>query len=180
MVWEPGSDEVGDFTWPGFGSEVVVSEHVLGSLRGFSGFEAGPVEFIDEPDASKKGRRVALPYSGPPLFELWVTATVGMDQGRSSAELEDVCVECGAQRWQLYGVERWDSHFDQELKQLVRFKSDRLPNAGVYVEEAGLGGANIFRVKEFPGWIFCTDRVREVIENEGFSNVSFLGMGETF
>lgn len=180
LVWEPGSDEVGDFTWPGFGSEVVAAEHVLRSLREFSGFEAGPVEFIEEPGNPKKGKRVTLPYNGPRLFELWVTSRVGMDRGRSSAELEHVCAECGAQRWELYGVERWDSHFDQELKQLVRFKSDRLPNAGIYVEEAGLGGASVFRVEEFPGWIFCTDRVREVIDNEGFSNVSFLEMGETF
>jgi hypothetical protein len=177
MVWKPGSDEVGDFTWPGFDNEVVITEDVVEGLREFEGFEPGPVEMVEEPDA-KNRRRVSLPYDGPRLFELWVTARVGMDRERSSAELEHVCAECNAERWELYGVERWDSHFDQELGRLVRLKTDRLAEAGVYVREADLCGASVFRVAEFPAWIFCTDQVRMVIEKEGYSNVSFLEMGE--
>ena len=180
MVWEPGSDVVGDFTWPGFDSEVVATDTVLEVLDQFEGFEPGPLEIVEDPDAPKRGKRVQLPYEGPPLHELWVTTVVGMDRGRSSAELEHACLECGAERWELYGVERWDSHFDQDLKRLVRFKTDRLPDAGIYVSEADLAGAGIFRVEEFAAWVFCTDPVRELIEKEGFSNVSFLEMGETF
>jgi hypothetical protein len=36
----------------------------------------------------------------------------------------------------------------------------------------------IFRVAEFPGWILCTDEVKQLIESHGFTNVSFLEMGE--
>lgn len=180
MVWEPGSCEVGDFTWPGFDSEVVVTPVVLEVLDQFDGFEPGPVEIVEDSVGPRRGKRVRLPHDGPSLRELWVTAWVGMDRQRSTAELEYSCAECGAERWELYGVERWDSHWDQDLKQLVRSKTSRLPDAGIYVQSTVLGDASIFRVEEFPGWVFCTDRVRDVIEKRGFSNVSFLEMGEIF
>lgn len=180
IAWEPGSDEIGDFTWPGFDSEVVVTDAVLDELRPSSGFDPGPVEVVEDADASKKrGKRVEVPYRGPSLHELWVTVSVSLDRDRSSAELEHACPTCGAERWELYGVERWDSHFDQELKELVRTKTERLPNAGVFVRESELAGADVFRVREFPAWVFCTDSVRKAVEKAGFSNVSFLEMGET-
>ena len=178
IAWEPGSDEVGDFSWPGFDSEVVVTDPVLEALRSFSGFEPGPVEVVEDADARRRrGTRVRLPYRGPRLHELWVTASVNMDRDRSSAELEHACPTCGAEQWELYGVERWDSHYDRGLQQLVRTKTERLPNAGVFVHETHLDGAQVFRVRELPAWIFCTDAVREVVQQAGFSNVAFLEMG---
>jgi hypothetical protein len=180
MVWETGSDVVGDFTWPGFDSEVVVTDDVLAALGQFEGFEAGPVEIVEDAEASKRGKRVQLHGDGGPLHELWVSAVVAMDRDRSTAELAHTCGECDAEQWELYGVERWDSHFDPDLKRLIRVKSERLPRAGIYVRGGDLAGAGIFRVEEFPAWIFCVDAVREVIEGQGFSNVSFLEMGETF
>lgn len=180
LAWEPGSDKIGDFSWAGFDSEVVVIDPVLEELRSFAGFEPAAVEVVEDADAGKtRGKRVAFPYRGPLLHELWVTTSVGLDRDRSSAELEHACSTCGAERWELYGVERWDSHFDHELKKLVRTKTERLPNAGVFVHETELDGADLFRVREFPAWIFCTDRVREIIEKADFSNVSFLEMGDT-
>ena len=180
MAWQPGSDEVGDFTWPGFDSEVVVTGKVLEILNQFQGFEPGPVKIVEDANAPKRTKRVRLPYTGPPLFELLVTARISMDWQRSSAELENECAECGAVRWELSGVERWESHFDQDLKRLVRVKMDRVPGAGICVNETDLGVVSIFRVVEFPGWVLCTDRVLEVVEEAGFSNVSFLEVGETF
>lgn len=84
----------------------------------------------------------------------------------------------GATSWELYGVERWDTDLDRERMELVRTHSDRLPGAGVFVPEADLAGSSIFRVHEFPGPVFCTDPVRELVEKEKFSNVSFLEMGD--
>lgn len=183
IEWRSGSDVVGDFTWVGYGEEVVTTEEVLDFLVDrFSGFEAGPVEMVQDPNLKRTNRaksRVWLPYDGPPLRELWVTTWVHIDPERSSAELQRRCGTCGTEFWELYGVEHWDSHFDQELKQLVRTKTERLPNAGVFVREADLAGAHIFRVHELPAWVFCTDPVREVVEKAGFSNVSFLEMGDT-
>lgn len=180
IAWEPGSDKIGDFTWPGFDSEVVVTDAVIDELRPFSGFESGAVEVVEDVDSSKKrGTCVDLPYSRPRVHELWVTASVNLDRDRSAAELEHACPTCAAERWELYGVERWDSHFDHDMKQLVRMRTERLPDAGVFVRETQLGGVDVFRVREFPAWVFCTDSVREVVRKASFSNVSFLEMGET-
>lgn len=184
IAWELGSDVVGDFVWPGFGGEVVVTDRVLGVLQErFSGFEPGRVEMVEDPNSPQARPRkpqVRLPYEGPSLHELWVTTWVHLDRDRSSVELERRCGTCGTEFWNIYGVERWDSHFDVGRRQLVRTKTERLPNAGAFVREADLGGADIFRVYEFPGWVFCTDLVREVIKKEEFSNVTFLEMGETY
>lgn len=181
LAWQPGANEVGDFTWPGLGSDIVVAGRVLGLLQDhLSGFEAGPVEMTEDPNVSKRAKRVLLPYKGPELHELWVTRWVHLDPVRSSVELENRCGTCGAERWEVYGVERWDSHFDPERKQLVRVKTERLPSAGILVSETDLAGDAIFRVHELPGWVFCTELVRELVEKEQFSNVSFLEMGDTF
>ena len=98
LAWLPGSDTVGDFVWPGFDSEVVVTDDVLGALQSrFHGFEPGPVEMVEEKGvrARKRGdRQVRLPYHGPRLHELWVTAWAHLDPGRSSVELERRCGTC--------------------------------------------------------------------------------------
>lgn len=185
MLWEAGSDVVGDFVWPGFDSEVVVTDRVFRLLHeSFEGFETGPVEIVEDEDAPRANqrdkRRVRLPDDGRDLRELWVTAWVHLDRDRSSVELERRCGTCAAEFWEVYGVERWDSHFDRENRQLVRTKTERLPDAGIFIKEADLGPASIFRVHEFPAWVFCTDRVRELVEEEGLANVAFLEMGATY
>ena len=182
LVWQPGSDVVGDFVWPA--NDVVAAERVLAVLqKHFTGFEPGPVEMIDDGAVrgAKRGKpRVRLPYQGPPLYEVWVTASVHLDIERSSVELERRCGTCGTEFWQVYGVERWDTHFDMDRRELVRTKTERLPRAGIFVRGADLGGAAIFRMLEFPGAVFCTDAVRELIGKEGFSNAGFLEMGEIY
>lgn len=176
LEWEPGSDEVGDFVWPGFGSEVVGSDRAIDVLEAFGGFEPGPVEYMSS-TSNGRGKQVRLPYEGPRLREVWVTATAAMDRGKSTAELTRSCTECGREQWELHGVERWDSHFDAVLKRLVRVKLQRLPESGIFVESAQLAHG-IFRMEEFPAWVFCTDDVRRAVEQSGCSNVSFLEMGE--
>jgi hypothetical protein len=180
IVWEPGSEVVGDFTWPGFDSEAVITDRVLAELRPLGGFEPGPIEMIDDPEIADRGAsRVSLPYEGPSLFEVWVTTWVGVDRARSSVSLEHACAACGAEQWEVTGVERWNSKFDRTLQQLVRTKSERQAGSGLTVHPDDLGGAGIFRVREFPAWIFCIEGVREAVQTAGFSNVSFLEMGET-
>lgn len=182
LEWETGSDRVGDFTWPA--GDVAVADRVLDALQDhFEGFEGGPVEMVQPPGlqpSRSRSPRVWLPYNGPPLHELWVTTWVHMDRDRSSAELERACATCGTERWKLHGIERRDSHFDQKRKELVPTKTDRLPGAGVFIRQVELGGADIFGVRELPAWTFCTDAVRDFIDKKGFTNISFLEMGETY
>ena len=173
VVWRPGSNVVGDFVWPGFDSEVVVTDRVLGVMEAqFAGFEPGPVvmEVDEEVTRAQPGQPfVTLPYTGPLLHELWVTSWVHLDRGLSSVELERRCSTCATEFWEVYGVERWDSHFDSTTSNLVRTRIERLPHAGVYIPESRLEEASIFRVCEFPGWVFCTESVRDRVEEYNFS-----------
>jgi hypothetical protein len=181
LAWEPGSDVIGDFVWPGADSEVVVTDRVLCVLQGrFRGFEPGSVEMVDwDLPGGRRKPRVRLPYQGPGLHEFWVTSWVHLNPDRSTVELEKRCGTCGHEFWKLYGVERSDWKYDRERPELVVTKTDRLPNAGIFLSETDLAGASIFRVFEFPGLVFCTDPVRDLIEQEGFSNAAFMEMGDT-
>jgi hypothetical protein len=180
LVWEPGSDRIGDFVWPGFGSEVVATEGAFAALESrFAGFERGPIEMVDEPDLAEDRRpRVRLPYEGPDLYELWTTARVGADVDRSTIRLERRCGTCGTEFWEVDGVEHWDSAFSPAERRLVRTRVPREPASGIYVRREDLAGAAVFRVRQFPGWVFCTDPVRELVREQRFSNVDFLEMGE--
>jgi hypothetical protein len=180
LVWEPGSDLVGDFVWPGFGSEVVAAEHVFAAFESrFAGFERGPIEMSEEPDlAHGRAPQVRLPYEGPALYELWTTTWSSADMDRSTIRLDRRCETCGTEFWEVDGVERWDSVFDAATRQIVRTRVERDPQSGIYLRRDELEGADIFRVAQVPGWVFCTDPVRDLVREQGFTNVDFLEMGE--
>lgn len=64
------------------------------------------------------------------------------------------------------------------LEYFVPAHVPRLPGKGVFVHEAELKGANIFRLEEARGRILCTERLKELIEQNGFTNVEFVEVGD--
>jgi len=50
---------------------------------------------------------------------------------------------------------------------------------GIFVDESSLADASIFRVHEFPSWIFVTDWLKNLVESEEFTNISFDEIGES-
>jgi hypothetical protein len=180
--WEPGSDAIGDFVWEGVGFRVIVSEPAFSLLKGrFRGFEAGPVEMAKEPSRAGRYRRqprVRLPYAGPELRELRVTTWAHLDRERSSGEIELRCGTCEAELWKASGIERGETHWDMVARTLTYSRTKRVAGEGLSVHMADLSGADIFRVHELPGWIFCTDPAREFVEDRAFSNVVLLEMGD--
>jgi hypothetical protein len=182
LAWEPGSNRVGDFSWPGFDDDVVVTKRVFDELASrFRGFEAGGVQIVDDParTSSRGTTRVRVPYDGPDLRELWTTPWVHVDKGRSSIELEHECSSCGTRNWEVYGVERLDSSWNAGTGVLEVTRTERLPGAGIFIDESELKGADIFRVAEFPGWVLLTDPVRSLILSEAYTNVAFLQVSDT-
>ncbi|MGH9891684.1 MAG: hypothetical protein ACREA0_06825 [bacterium] len=185
LEWEPGSDVIGDFTWPGFGSDIAIAEKVVTAFKGFGGFEPGPVEMVQDPNQRRQGGphrgkpRVWLPYQGPPLYDLWVTRQVHLDLERSSVWLVKECRTCGRQQYAVDGIERRETRWDKEQRKSVRMHIPRSRGLGFYVAEDAFTGSAIFRTHEFPGWVLCTDLVKEIVEKEGFTNVSFLEVGDT-
>ena len=182
LAWEPGSALVGDFVWPGVG-EVVCRDGVLRALQeAFAGIEPGPVEVVDDPGPVRGKRRrprVELPYKGPPLLEIWPGREVSLDPARSSAELEHRCATCAAEQWIFTGLARWEVRWDPVALAGERVLVPRTPEAGLFVSEAELAGADVFALREAPAWRLCTDRVKAFVEAGGFTNVCFLEVGDT-
>lgn len=184
IEWLPGSDRVGDFVWPG--GDVVVAQPVRDALeKTYRGFELKPVEMRQDPKLKRPGRirkgtepRVWLPYEGPALYELWVTAWVHADLELSTIRQVEACATCGHSAYEVGGVEVRKARWDAAKKELVPVHSPRRPGEGIYVHEDDLQGADIFGVHELPGWVLCTARVRALVEDLRFTNVSFLEVGD--
>ena len=176
LAWEPGPATVGDFLWPGLGS-IVVGPHAAEVLGRFPGWSPGPIRLVEDID-HMGALPAGLPATAAGLTELWVDAWAELDS-RSTAQCHRRCATCGREQWELSGVEQWESHWDTDRRTLLRRKTERVPNAGLFVPEDALGGAAVFRVRAFPTFTLCLDTVRAAVEAAGLSNVSFLLMGET-
>lgn len=175
IEWEAGSDVVGDFVWPGFDSDIAVSERAGNALveAGVSGFQLGEVVMTGAGTRRWRDKRVLLPYEGPRLFDLWVTASVIADAERSSFRAARQAGSPG-----IEGIERIDSRWSREKAVLVKEHHPRSPGCGIFVRGDAVAGADIFRVTQCSNWIFCTDAVRTLIVRMQFTNVSFLEMGD--
>ena len=177
IEWEPDSDVVGDFTWPGLGTDIVLAARVGEALAGahVEGYELRPVRMQPNSESAKrrsKKRVVKLPYQGPQLWDLWVTRWVQLDRQRSTVTEERG--QGGVLVYKVSGVEGEETSWDQQRMELVRRVRPRVQGHGIFL--APIRG--IFRVEEVPAWIFCTDDVKRLFEEHGFTNVSFFEMGE--
>jgi hypothetical protein len=183
MEWEEGTALIGDFVWPS-GFDLAIQETVFDRLlQQFHGFEKGLITMYQDPKLKKPTRitkrtkpRIWLPYDGPVLFDLWITKIVPMHPN-TTAVLVKACHTCGMKKYRLKGVEIWKHKYDKSLRKRIEVHQERVPEQGLFVSKIDLGDADIFRVANFR-YILCTDRVKEFIEREGFSNVKFLEYGE--
>lgn len=187
LSWDEGSDRIADFAWGVGSGAVLITEQVLQALLvHFSGFEGASVEMLQEPELKRptrpnrrSKRRVWLPYQGPPVQELWITTRVSCDLHRSSLQLSIHCRTCGLKFYQILGGERIDSTWDRVLLCSEDIRTPRVPGQGLFVREADLAGADLFKVVERDDLTLCTDRAKDFITKNGFMNVDFFEIGET-
>ena len=174
LEWEPGATAVGDFTIA-FPRGVVVTERVAVELsEQFGGISFGPVGFTEDLKLTrtKKTRvpRIKLPYVGPSLSYIYPEAEVRPNLSHSTFEIDQENQKDGA-LGNLIGVERIE--WVERRPTLV----ERIPGKGLFIDNRDFGSADIFRVLDFPNWIFCTDGVRSYVLEKGYTNVGFLEMG---
>jgi hypothetical protein len=168
MKWEPGSNVIGDFTWPGFNDDMVVTLDAGRRLaERFARFDLSPVEMIPGESTSREAPCVSLPYEGPPLRDLFVTASVPFDSARSTFDEDGTPV----------GVGRYEFTVDPQTRRRTIRRVARVPGRGVFVRGRDIEGLDIFKVQSWV-WNFCTDRVRDFVLEAGFSNVDFHEVGE--
>jgi len=162
IEWEPGSDVIGDFTWPGLLDDIIVSQGVRESLEGrFSGFEFGPVIMNQDPKSQKsstaKGRekpRVRLPYKGPALWDLWVTSWCHFDVFASGMVMEKECQTCHRKFFKPPD--------NEEI---------------LIIDPRTWNGTHIFKTYEYPACVFCVEEVKLEIEKNRFTNISLSRHG---
>lgn len=154
---------IGDFVWPGFNSDLVVVQKVKESFEiEFNQLEFGPVEFVQTPKTkypkkitSRTKLQVLLPYEGPRLWDVIPKVWCHLDHQRSNITIEKECKTCGKT---IYSTPPWD-----QRKMIVDVDT--------------WNGENIFRIYEYTGLIFCTERVKEFVNEQKFTNVSFVEDG---
>ena len=163
IEWEPGSDMIGDFVWPAFNDDLVVSQRVREFFQDrFSGIEFGAVEFWQEKKLKQPKKmtcrskpRVWLPYSGPQLWDLIPTSWCHLDHPKSNVTITKACSTCGK----------------------ILYRVPTAPHRYLVVDLSTWEGYDIFRIYENSGLIFCTEQVKEIVEQAGFTNVGFFEDG---
>lgn len=163
IEWEPGTDEIGDFTLTGFDSDMVVVDRVKKALEEqFSGIKYGPVEYHQNPRLTKPKNitrrtkpRVWLPYTGPELWDVNPTHYCKLNHSKSNIAIEKVCSTCGR----------------------IFYKTHSFQQKYLVLDITTWNSEQIFRVEEYPGAIFCTEYAKEFIEKANYSNVRFLDVG---
>jgi hypothetical protein len=162
IEWDRGSDVIADFTWPSGLSEIVVSDRVKAALvsKHFTGVSFAPVEMFQRADLkkprteSRSRRRVWLPYAGPALWNLLITSWCDLDVASSGRMLAVECEQC------------------QRKRMVVND-----PTAPLVVTIESWTGSDFFSIHEMGGLTFVSEAVKELIEHEGFTNVSMKERG---
>jgi hypothetical protein len=208
IEWEPGfkSVEVGDFTDPSGGSDLMIVGGVAKSLKknGIKGFSAGRVEFSNNLSRGR-GRRPFEPRDLPKFYELLVKFVAEIDLEKTTFRIKrhptieeereyyeniregygaildkypKLSENCGKEYREYYGYEQ-DVCEDYNPKKgdLVYKHIPRVKGCGYFVRRSALMGCDIFRLEDL-NWVFCTDRVKLLIESGGFTNIRFLEMGD--
>lgn len=178
IEWEPDSDVVGDFTWPGLNTDIVVADSVGKALSNANvpGFELRQLNMQENSERSKRRSKkpmVKLPYHGPQLWDFWVTAWTRLDRERSTVTEERR--PDGSSTYTVSGVQHEEIAWDEQRMELVKRMLPRVEGDGIFVPPI----RGLFRVEEVPAWVFCTDDVKRLIEEHGFTNVCFIEMGDT-
>jgi hypothetical protein len=163
IEWETGSREIGDFVWPALNTELVVTQRVKVVFEeNFPELEYSLVEFWQNtktkvlPKHAGKTNRIGLPYEDPLLWAVRPTKWCHVDYEKSNVKIKITCPTCNK----------------------VIFDVPNLSENHLVLDTNTWGLENIFRIHEYSGAIFCTNRVKEIVEINNFINVRFVEDGE--
>lgn len=175
IEWIRGSDVLGDFIWPGFHSDIVITDRVGAALRaaGVPGFELRPVTIrrsrwgdrIDKALEAKLGSEEVV------LWDFWITQWVHLDAKLSTISR---CEVDGTLDVEILGAEEWEESSEIATTSAMMAKRPRVQGCGVFVRDV----RGVFRIEEIPALIFCADDVKRLLEENESTNVDFLEVGD--
>lgn len=161
ISWEEGSDVIPDFLLPSIGRDFIVTERVKQALEkaGLTGYTAWPAKIKEPVKLKKRPRwpRVPSPYSGPPLWDIYVDPSelVEVVPEGSNVEFRGVCSACGRDRYRVTGA-AGEQFF------IVNRKS---------------WNGNDFMRPDKVNSLFITPRAARVIQDGGFTNIKVRRIG---
>lgn len=173
LEWDDGGDQIADFVHCGARCLLrrTVAEQIV---TRFEGAAIRAVQYIDHPKLYRpKGRtkrvRVWLPYDGPELVELvWTRRVVASPL--STMRIKKQCPACGSVSldgaYACEGIETWQG--------LVHTPRD--PTRGIFVSKDQMAGSDFCWIRGTGRRLF-TDRVKEFLEAQKFTNLRFLEIG---
>jgi hypothetical protein len=160
MEWEPGSQVIGDFSWPGNLDDIVVTTRVKNRLDGLiTGVEFSSLIVKDAAHSKSRKTKVRASLARKQaettaLWDMWVTAWSHLDHAASRLVMERECNAC---------------HY--------RYFRPPARNKKLVLDPASWHGESVFKCYELPVWIFAVEEVRDMIIEEEFTNVVFREIG---
>ena len=172
VEWDDGSDQIPDFVFA-IGPTIVRRSVADDLLTRFRGFAKGEIRMPDHPNlrrpeaiTKRTAKRIWLPYEGP---ELCYLACDEVDiHPKTTATVDKDCSECGSKTYKrVSGIETKNS----------RSHVLRQSDCGLFFSRDAIGDRDIFRPRHM-GFNLCTDRVRDFVRSQCWTNVEFLEVGD--
>src|SRR5438876_703670 len=88
------------------------------------------------------------------------------------------CKSCGTKDYRVEGLEKYVPARDLRTGELSPRRIPRVPGAGIFLRSRDLGGASIFGVSQLRGPTLCTEQVKAFIEEQQYTNVTFVEVGD--
>lgn len=176
VYWEERPQELGDFLWVGIGPDLIVHRRVVRALHDaeIQGFEPREVRVASGSVRPEDPGRLGRWSRGQPidLFDFWVTGRGEVDFARSTVTPRRR--EDGRMVHDFHGMARRETVWDPVHLEASRRLRPRTAGAGVFARST----TDVFRIPEAPAWILVTQRFKDLVEDAGFTGVTFLEYGE--
>ena len=179
IEWISGSKIVGDFIWPGINTDIVVRTSIGNLLTDqFGSILLDSIQMVqsaEEPKNRTRARpRVWLPYDGPELSDFQVEKFLDYDVSRSTFETNQ------EGRIQFTGGEHEETKYDVVTGNFRVKRIPRVLNQGIFIKSSKIQGDCFFKLRNFDPIIYCTDGVKNFIEDKRMTNIDFYEDGEFF
>ncbi len=164
IEWQPTSDVIADFTWLAGLEDVVVSDKAKLIFEGnkITGAKYMPVKMVQSPKlknpkkiTKNSKKRIWLPYTGPEVWGFWVDNWCHINLEASFFEITSTCAHCG----------------------MIRYKRPERKDMLV-INRHEWTGTDFFKINEVSPPIFCTERVVDIINTSGLTNIIYEERGK--
>jgi hypothetical protein len=155
-----------DLMWAG--PRVVVSTRAMECLMGIRGAGFFPVTIQQRPRE----------YHATQLYELWVAKWVSADQKLSTLVVNTEFSRPDAIWYDITGAEEKQMYWDATAMREVVIRKRRDPGKGIIINDSEADGCDIFHVKQTGAGLYCTDKVRMLVDQCKLTNVDMMEVGD--